>query len=303
MKNLFMLCLLALFFSNCKKTETPIGPMVNIKIALSSTQERLNNIGSVSNIPITNAAQTPKFNGMSLHYIEFAPDMYTQFGNGFIAYKSEETTVGGAAAIDFSKAKIAKDGEIFVSVPLAEFKAGTYKWVRASAAYQNYDIKFNLLNVLNIGTLSQESGTLASFLGFNSYITSYKVRTLNDVVNANKKQGYWSFETNLNSAFASYNRVTSGQAPAGATTVSNPLASTSPIPVGSCVITGSFDTPFTITGAETADINVTLSFSINNSFEWVDTRKNGQWDIDVLGQTVEQVVDMGFRGMKAKVEK
>jgi hypothetical protein len=53
-----------------------------------------------------------------------------------------------------------------------------------------------------------------------------------------------------------------------------------------------------VTGAETEDITVTLSFSINQSFEWVDNNGNGQLDIYADGVTApEKIVDMGLRGL------
>ena len=58
----------------------------------------------------------------------------------------------------------------------------------------------------------------------------------------------------------------SGQAPAGATTVPNPIASTSPIPVRfMCVVTGKFAQNLIINGSETRDVVLTLSLSTNNS--------------------------------------
>jgi hypothetical protein len=45
-----------------------------------------------------------------------------------------------------------------------------------------------------------------------------------------------------------------------------------------------------------------LSFSVNQSFEWMDVNGNGEWDFDVSGQIVESVVDMGLRGLVVEVE-
>jgi hypothetical protein len=273
---------------------------LRVLLKFSAEQERLNNLGQSENtLKPGNAALTPQFNGMALHYIEFAQNQLTKLGGGSILYKSAETTTNGENAIDFSKLVVGKTGETILEIPLKDVTPGTYQWVRASAAYQNYTVKFNLLNVPNVGDLVDESGTVAAFVGFNNYITRYKVKNLEDIVNANRKQGYWAFETDLRQGFAQYNRIVAGQAPAGATTVVNPLAATSPIPVGSCVVTGQFDTPLTITGTETQDLTVTLSFSINRSFEWKDTRRNGQWDIDTERLLTEEVVDMGLRGLKA----
>ncbi|HMW11520.1 MAG TPA: hypothetical protein PJ987_13870, partial [Bacteroidia bacterium] len=84
-----------------------------------------------------------------------------------------------------------------------------------------------------------------------------------------------------------------GQAPAGATTVPNPLASTSQIPAGSCVVTGLFSTPFVVTGNETSDKTITVSISTNKSFEWAEHSTPGVYE-PANGDTV---VDMGVRGL------
>ena len=114
-----------------------------------------------------------------------------------------------------------------------------------------------------------------------------------------KKQGFWAFETNLTAPYDSYNQLSSGDAPAGATTVVNPLAATSPIPAGSCVVTGKLLTPLVVTGKETQNVSVTLAFSVNKSLEWVDTNGNGQldWYADPSKGTNERIVDMGLRGL------
>ena len=67
--------------------------------------------------------------------------------------------------------------------------------------------------------------------------------------------------------FRSLGFTTQGQAPEGSTTVPNPLFNTSPIPSGSCVITGEFENGLAIIGNETQGTTVTLSFSVNDSFE------------------------------------
>ena len=97
---------------------------------------------------------------------------------------------------------------------------------------------------------------------------------------------------------ADYNAIYTGQSPAGATTVVNPIDATSPVPAGSCVITGAFSEPLIINGDETGELYISLSFSNNQSFEWVDTNGNGQWDIDATNpENTESVTDMGLRGM------
>ncbi|MBL7727327.1 MAG: hypothetical protein JNM68_06575, partial [Dinghuibacter sp.] len=169
--------------------------------------------------------------------------------------------------------------------PINKIAPGTYQYLRISLAYQNYDIKFKFGS-------SVLDGTVASFIGFNSYITSFNVKNTALAVNAAKPQGFWAFEALGN--------VVSGQAPPGATTVPNPLFATSPIPAGSCVVTGPFlnasgaTGALTITGKETSDIVITVSLSTNKSFEWTETTPDGYYE-PAIG---EAVVDMGIRGLK-----
>ena len=265
-------------FSGCdNEPEKPLSNL-NFQFRFDPNQARLNNFGQPSVMPSGHAGQSPRFNTMSAHYIELAPEATTQLGKGVVVFKNEDTMAGGATAIDFSKSTIAQEGEIFLSVPLKDIAPGTYKYLRVSLAYQNYDIDV-LANGFNI------SGTIASFVGYNTFVTTHKVKNQVLNVHANKKQGYWAFESSFG--------VTEGQAPEGATTVPNPLASTSPIPAGSCVVTGEFATPLFITGNETSDIGLTLSLSINQSFEWIEITNDGKFE-PLAG---EQVVDMGLRGL------
>jgi len=138
-----------------------------------------------------------------------------------------------------------------------------------------------------LGTDYYLTGRLASFIGFNNYVRTYTVKTMNETINGNKQQGYWSFESN--------GVIYNGQAPAGATTVPNPLSATSPIPAGSCVVTGQFANNLTITGNETSDIVVVVSLSTNNSFEWIETNADGWYEPNA--SSPETVTDMGIRGL------
>lgn len=279
------LLVLSVGFFSCEKDEinntaTPSGPMLYVKFKFDKNQERLNNLGEPSTVAAGNAAQSPNFNTISAHYFELAPNAYTQIGQGTILYHAPETTAGGSKAIDFSQAKVVAQDETFLAIPLSQIAAGSYEWVRVSLAYQNYEI-----NVRSAG--ADYVGTLASFVGFNTYITSFDIDNAIFNVNANKMQGYWAFKLN------DYAYQTEGQAPAGATTVPNPIASTSPIPAGSCVVTGKFANKLTITGHETKDIVMTLSLSVNNSFEWHEETADGKYE-PAIG---ENVVDMGLRGL------
>jgi hypothetical protein len=271
--------ILMISFFSCSKDETE-EPMLIIKFKFDKTQARLNNLGLPSTIPIGNAAQSPDFNSISAHYIEFASTATTQLGQGAIVYHAPETTLGGSTAIDFSQSKIVAEGETFLKIPLKDLANGNYEWLRVSLSYQNYQI-----NVRNSGV--DYAGTMASFVGYNTYIESHAIGNNFFDVNGNRAQGYWAFALN------DFPYSSSGQAPANATTVPNPLAATSPIPAGSCVVTGQFATPLVITGNETKNVTVTLSVSVNNSFEWHEVNADGKFE-PAAG---ENVVDMGLRGL------
>lgn len=249
-----------------------------IKLKFDPTQVRLGNLGQPVSVGSGNAAQSPTINKMSANYIEFAPTATTALGTGEIIFEGEETTIGGTPAIDFQNAVFAGNNQTFISIPLSEVTSGNYEWVRVSLAYQEGNIDL-LVNGQDY------TGTLASFVGYNSYITSFNLNGNSFDINENKAQGFWAFETQ---GFTS-----EGQAPAGATTVPNPLFNSSPIPQGSCIVTGEFENGLTITGNETENIEVTLSFSINNSFEWTEIIADGKYE----PSAGEQVVDMGLRGL------
>ena len=293
------LLLSMLFFSsNCEKDAFQSDALLQFEFKFDPNQVRLNNIGQPATIPAGHAAQTPDFHIMSVHYIELAPSALTLLGAGAIVYKGIETTKGGDNAVDFDQVAKGGEGQVITSISLKNVPPGTYEWVRASVTYQNYDVLFNVNNIPLVGNLTQQKGTVASFVGFNTYIGSVTPRSKTLVVNDDKKQGFWAFETNLTPPYDAYNQLSYGEAPAGATTVVNPLFATSPIPAGSCVVTGKFDTPLVVTGNETENRTVTLSFSVNQSFEWVDDNANGQLDFYADGTTPsEKIVDMGLRGL------
>lgn len=285
-KNLLLFPIVALTLFSCTdnndKADIPLAPepQLIVKFKFDPTQIRLDNFGQPSTVAAGNAAQSPIFNTISSHYLEFAPNANTALGAGTVLYKGESTTAGGLSAFDFSKAIIVSEGEAFLKIPLSQIQAGSYEWVRCSLSYQNYNI-----NVWSSG--ANYIGTLASFVGTRTYITTHKIGNYEFVVNGNRDQGYWAFGLQ-GSPYS-----TSGQAPAGATTVPNPISSTSPIPANSCVVTGKFANNLVITGTEKSNIEVTLSLSINNSFEWNEVNVDGKYE----PSAGENVVDMGLRGL------
>ncbi len=328
MKKIVLFLLACLVFTSCKKNgcidpeatnynskaKTDDGsctyPDANLIFAFDfdSTQVRLNNFGLPAGMPAGHAGQNPKMNSMHAHYIELAQSAFTALGSGAILYHADETTSGGSTAIDFSKINPVAKNQAFLSIPIKDIAVGEYEYLRVSLAYQNYDVVFHydsihtVTGIGNVHVVQDFPATVASFVGYNSYITNYAIKEQNISVNANKKQGYWGFETKGNiTALNNYpfSYYSTGSSPEGATTVVNPINSSSPIPRGSCVVTGPFQGgKLKITGKEKKNIFIRISLSTNKSFEWIDSNGDGKWSPN----KGEQIVDMGLRGMIPIVE-
>lgn len=303
-KSIFVVAVLVLAFTGCKKSESTTTPKLIFKFRFDPTQARYDSFGNLQDtLPTGHAGQSPSFNAMSAHYIELARTRWDSVGKGIVLYHAPEVTTGGEKAIDFSQSVFAKDGETFYSVNLKDVTPGDYEFLRVSLAYQNYDVNMYIDTTISGFTIQQDYPcTVASFVGFNTYVTSYKVKNQTLTPNANKKQGYWGFESTV-SVPPYYNQtfLLDGQAPAGATTVVNPIFATSPIPSGSCLVTGPFSgDKLHITGNETKNVVVTVSLSTKKSFEWIEAsgRVNGKWE----PSKGEAIVDMGIRGMVPSVQ-
>lgn len=258
---------------------TPAAPQLIFIFKFDSTQASLNNFGQPYVMPAGHSGESPVFNLMGQHYIELTPNANTQLGAGDVLYRAPEVGSGSGLAIDFSKEVLVNAGVPFYSCPISSVTPGSYQYLRVSLAYQNYTIKWSAPAY----SIYDALGTISSFVGFNTYITSYKIKDSTVVVNGNEAQGYWGFEDQYN--------VETGQA--ATTTVPNPINSTSPIPAGSCVVTGEFATPFTVTGNETVNDTIVVSLSTNKSFEFIDHNGNGVYE-PLNGDTV---VNMGIRGL------
>ncbi len=268
-------------------------PKLIFVFRFDSTQVRLNNIGQPAVMPSNHRAQHPHFRKMSAHYIELAQGI-VPLGSGAVLYWAPETTAEGDNAIDFNQSVLVGANEPFFEIPLKDVPPGSYDWIRVSLAYQNYDIKYRIGPPAS-PTVFDGVGTVASFIGYRTYIQNYTINTQSVSINGNKLQGYWGFETTV--PFLG-TQVYTGQAPAGATTVPNPLFGQSDIPPGSCVVTGQFASPLIITGNETQDIRIVVSLSVNHSFEWIESGGNDFYE-PLNGDTV---IDMGIRGLIPYIE-
>ena len=294
-----------LIMASCTKKTATTGARLIFKYKLDSTQQRLNNLGHDTPIIAGHWGQSPVFHKMGAHYIELAQGPYTQLGSGAKLYMTPTTTQGGASAIDFTQEAMGNDGDVFFSALISSLPSlgltyGTaYQYLRVSLAYQNYDVSFRVDTTLIVSSTSVPIHqdfpcTIASFVGVNTYIGSYMIKTQSVTVNANKIQGYWGAEELINLSQYGYSQTFVQTGQANNTTVVNPLFGTSDIPPGSCVVTAAF-APGTlvITGNETQDVVITVSLSTNKSFEWIDYNGNHKWD----ALSGEPVVDMGIRGM------
>ncbi len=280
--------------TSCSDDDGTSSTNIEFSMSFDESLPRLGNFGEAVSIPVGHAAQHPAMEEVSIHYIEFAPNALTPLTAGAIVYQGEETTQGGARAVDFENAIVSGPDEVFLTVDLSTIPPGTYEWVRVSLTYQKYDIAYRL----SVPPLIQNqdfTGRLASFVGFNTFIQSHELRDSSITVNANKLQGYWALETSIEVGGFSFGQVHQGDG-AGVTVV-NPINSTSPVPAGSCVVTGQFSEPLVITGTENSNKRIDLSFSINNSFEWIDINPDGKFE-PAVGETV---VDMGLRGLHPRI--
>ncbi len=313
----YLLFAMPLLFAvqSCKKDDKQSKePMLIFKFKFDDNQDRYDSFGQLTNtLPAGHAAQHPKFNSMAAHYIELTQNMFTAVGKGVVLYHAPEVTQGSKTGIDHNKSVLAGNNEMFFKIPLKDVAKGEYEYLRISVAYQNYTVKLHydtsfVSSGLTITADEDLDATVASFIGYNTYITNFKIADATVSVNDFKKQGYWGGRQNTNIPFKSggvvvynypLNYTVTGQNPEGATTVPNPLFATSPIPDGSCLVTGTFDKgKLQITGDETKDVVVMASFSTNKSFEWKDLNGNGKWD----PSKGEHVVDMGVRGLKAFIQ-
>lgn len=292
MKNILKLsiCIFAvILFLSCNKDDSDsTSAKLVFKFKFDKTQERLDNFGNPSVIPPNHRAQSPDFNEMAAHYIELTTNAFTPLGQGTIIYNSPKMPNG---AFIFDELAKSGEGEVFFEVPLKDIAEGDYTWVRVSLAHQNYDIQFRI-NPSSQHPIPEPvdlTATIASFIGTKTYIEKFLIKTEEISVNGDKNQGYWAFET----SYMGNTNTTEGQAPEGSTTVPNPLHGSSPLPPNSCVVTGPFSEPLVITGNETDDIVVTISVSVNNSFEWEEMNNNDYYE--PLDGDIP--VDMGVRGI------
>jgi hypothetical protein len=259
------------------------GPRLRILLDVDPDQVRLDNFGEPAPEPPTgHAATDPDFLLIGAHSAELVPNEFTLLGAGVQLFDSPHMQ----GAVDFGQLPVVAPGEELASVSLSELEPGTYEFLRVSVSFQQYRVTGHAdFGGMEISTPVE----VASFVEGSTYIDSYEIGDDLVQVGGVRDQGYYG-------AWSQYTGVMEGQAPVGATTVPNPLDATSPIPVGSCVVTASFEPPLVLGGDEQGDLTLAVTLSSNRSFEWIDDG-DGKWQ-----PFAEQVVDMGLRGMTVVVQ-
>jgi hypothetical protein len=78
-----MIGLIVIALTACEEKATP---KLVFKFKFDSTQVRLDNLGNPAIMPANHRGQSPKFNQMSSHYIELAPNALTALGTGEVLF-------------------------------------------------------------------------------------------------------------------------------------------------------------------------------------------------------------------------
>ncbi len=293
-----ILCFFVAIFWNCNKDD---DPQIQVFWQQDPFQERLDNEGRVSPVSSSNLSLSPKLNSIAVEHIELLPSEPTRLFSGATLYSVNNKQTINDTTVSSDRLIFTPSDKPLSTSFLKPLQGKTFEWVCVWLAYQNFDVRFNLNNVPNIGTLTDESSTFSTFLAAKTFISRHKVITKEDIVNDFRLKGYWVFETNLRAAFAAYNGVYRGQLSPTTVTAVNPLSASVTTPRYSSVFIARLDKPITITGDEKKDINITLTFSTNQAFEWRDNNRNGRWDIDAQNIHNEPIINFGLRGMKAVV--
>lgn len=302
--------MLCFFFSSCIKEDDRdnIDAKVIFRYKFDSTLERLGNDGQPASLKEGNGALSPVLNAMSVYHIELMPAASTPFEQGVVLFKAPGTTEGGEKAIDLSRQETAGNYEVFFAIPLKDIPPGEYEWLRVAPAYQQYAVSCHLDTTITVVTDTSSvdvlinddfPATVAFFPGYNTYISSLLLRTLSLDVQGNRRQGFWGFEANYGAEVVNETDTLSGQLTEGGMTVVNPISDSSPVPPEYGVITAAFRPgKLVITGKETENIIVEVSFSTNHSFEWQEIIPNAKWD----PWKGEPLMDLGLRGMVPEIQ-
>ena len=263
---------------------------------------RLDWDGNSSEVAAGNIGITPdSVLNIGIHYLELVQDANTAYKSGVIIYRSPETFQGGEIAIDFDSLLFLAPGTEIFNANLRKIPPGTYSYIRASVTCISYGITVDLDDVPGAGAVNNVPATMYSFLGYRTYIGSIQADTNDQEINANRALGFWLLETRQPEA--DWNKVIQTQLNSNLVTVVNELSDSAPIPNSTAIITGVFDEPLVITGEESDDLYLTLTFSVNKVIEVADANSDGTWDLNYQFNVLsEELMDHGLRSLRATFE-
>jgi hypothetical protein len=281
-----ILGLLFLFLFSCNDKQDdetrpvarPYATRVTIKLVFDSLQERLDNYGNISQVPIGHSAQSPSFKEISVGCIELLKDSITTYYSGIIlTYPIIPIDTVYSCCY---QSTIANE-QVFYSGIDTSVTPDTFKYIRIHFIYEKVDMKYRWNN-------SNYTGTLAAFLAGKTHVTSFALNDssfgyLGDTMRYN---GQWYLEVDT----PNYGRVLNGVA---ATVQPNILYNSVPSQIGSCVVTCALNPAVFIEDLDS--LGLTISISSNHSLEWIENSDPTYFE-PFDGDTI---YDVGIRGIRA----
>jgi hypothetical protein len=283
-KYAFVLAVTCILFSCGKKDDDhrPIPKIppythLTVRIHFDSLQDRLDNYGNISAVPVGHGAQSPAFNSVSIGFIELLTDSTIPYQEGINIYN-------GTLAINASDTgytcctNLLEDGSEFQTNIDSPYIPGTFKYVRIYFVYENYNVSY-----FSNGAIYQ--GAVAAFLSPKTLAYYYRIGDSTITGATVKLNGEWMLEVDT----PGYGTILQDRA---AATQPNVLYNSLVPPSGGCIVTCRIDPELTLGDLDSRTI--TLSISSNKCFEWTEHSDPNYFE-PFNGDTI---VDVGIRGVK-----
>ncbi len=228
-------------------------------------------------MPNGHGAHSPTYNGIFIGLIELLADSTIPFGEG-VSLMIQSLTINFSDTGYACCNSLIADGYVFnVGIDTSAIP-NTFKYIRISFIYENFSIwyKFNG---------NSYNASVAAFLAPKTLAYNYHINDSSYSSFSVKLNGQWELEVDT----PGYGTVLRGIA---STTQPNVLSSSSPIPIGGCIVTCPILPTLFLDQPDTKII--TISISSNKSFEWVDHSDPNYFE-PFDGDTI---VDVGIRGVK-----
>jgi len=250
----------------------PLPKLSQLKMILKfdSTQVRLDNYGNIAIIPTGHEAQSPLSYSVSIKQIELLRDSSADYYAGANYFYNSSATQ-----------QLAHEGIAFDEYISSHDAPGTFKWIRVYFGLQNFRIRCKVNgNVVE--------GSLLSFLKPVNNENEYLINDSTIINDSTMNKGQWFLELD-----GGISPILAGQVqPESAISQPNSLHYSWPAPSDLYVVTCPIN-PILSIGRPYYD-TVTLSISINKSFEWVEHSDPDYFE-PLNGDTI---VDFGIRGVQ-----